>query len=148
MKVKILVSTLTVSLCITTAVLLSSCDNGYDAGYKAGHDEGYQQGISEGHDKGYEEGYDSAQYAVPQGDIIENYYAIEDMDTGEIINFLEDRTGQKIYTDQEPYGIYVFGFLHGYSNAKNGIWDDETKEYINGWDYDILKDDYGADFAY
>jgi hypothetical protein len=125
------------------ALLLSACSNSRST-YEAAYNDGYNAGKTDGFDNGYEAGRDAEKDNEPSGTVIENYYEIEDMSTDDIIEYLYDNSD----LGQDEYGMFVYGFIKGYNNAINGVWDEETKEYIIDWDYDGLEEEYGDQFEY
>lgn len=46
------------------------------------------------------------------------------------------------YIIEHPQNIYAYGFIDGYNAGNNGIWDDTTEYYVNGFDYDFLSKNY------
>lgn len=72
----------------------------------------------------------------------DEWYLEELLSSGKLQEYLEVH-GYAVYRDQqELYNIYAFGFLTGYDKGKNGVFDEEVKEF-QGWDYASLQESYG-----
>lgn len=60
---------------------------------------------------------------------------IRDMDVDEILEYLQNYTGSRYWEHEEVCNIFVYAFQRGYENARAGVWDDMTEEYIDGYEF-------------
>ena len=73
----------------------------------------------------------------------DDYYFIEQLfESGEMEEYLEEM-GYELFTPEELYELYAYGFASGYEKGKQGIIDDETEEFIDGYSYEWLEETYG-----
>lgn len=63
-------------------------------------------------------------------------------ESGEMEDYLEEM-GYELFTPEELYELYAYGFASGYEKGKQGIIDDETEEFIDGYSYEWLEETYG-----
>lgn len=72
----------------------------------------------------------------------EEWYIEELFNSGRMQEYLEQK-GYIVFSDnQEPYGIYAYGFLSGFEKGESGVIDEEVEEFL-GWDYEKLEQEYG-----
>jgi len=65
----------------------------------------------------------------------DNPALIRDMDVDEILEYLQDYTGSRYWGHEEVCNIFVYAFQRGYENARAGVWNDMTEEYIDGYEF-------------
>lgn len=100
-------------------------------------EEAYQKGFEEG----YNSGHSDAMMDFEGVDVYKEYNEIDCMDIDEILTYLEERD-QKYWSNEEVYNIFVYGFLRGYKNCQNGIWDEMTQEFLYVYDFEVLQKKY------
>ena len=72
----------------------------------------------------------------------EEWYIEELFNSGRMQEYLEQK-GYIVFSDnQEPYGIYAYGFLSRFEKGESGVIDEEVEEFL-GWDYEKLEQEYG-----
>lgn len=103
----------------------SGYQDGYDAGYEAAQEDGYQ--VSQTSWDSFQQYLDGLSDAQWKDMMMQHSTSVE---------FKSPEDYKALLFD-----CYVYGFKTGYQNCQNGIWDSETKEYVQDWDYKGLHDE-------
>lgn len=60
---------------------------------------------------------------------------IENMDIDDVINYVEETIMEPVLIGEDAYGFAIYAFQKGYENGRRGIWDEMTKELIDGYEF-------------
>lgn len=93
-----------------------------------------ESGLSESYLDGYNDGYDAG-YSSGVDHYFENERnrEISKMSVDEILDHLNNVTGECYWSNGEVYNVFIYAFQRGYENRANGVWDNMTQEFIDGY---------------